>query len=219
MRLMLLGCPGAGKGTQALFIKERYGIPQISTGEMLRAAVAAGTPLGLKVKSIMDAGQLVPDHIMIDLVNERIQEPDCNHGFLLDGFPRTIPQAEALTAAKIVLDDIIEIVVEDEEIVKRMAGRWIHSASGRVYHEIYNPPQRAGIDDVTQESLIQREDDKEETVRHRLAVYHQQTKPLVDYYQTLSQENKNQRPRYYSISGEGSVDEVKQKIFSILDNE
>ncbi len=219
MRLMLLGCPGAGKGTQALFIKERYGIPQISTGEMLRAAVAAGTPLGLKVKSIMDAGQLVPDHIMIDLVNERIKEPDCEHGFLLDGFPRTIPQAEALAAANIVLDDIIEIVVEDEEIVKRMAGRWTHSASGRVYHEIYNPPQQPGKDDVTQESLIQREDDKEETVRRRLAVYHQQTKPLVDYYQTLSQNNKNQRPRYFSISGEGSVDEVKQKIFSILDAE
>jgi adenylate kinase len=216
---MLLGCPGAGKGTQALFIKERYGIPQISTGEMLRAAVAAGTPLGLKVKSIMDAGQLVPDHIMIDLVNERIKEPDCEHGFLLDGFPRTIPQAEALAAANIVLDDIIEIVVEDEEIVKRMAGRWTHSASGRVYHEIYNPPQQPGKDDVTQESLIQREDDKEETVRRRLAVYHQQTKPLVDYYQTLSQNNKNQRPRYFSISGEGSVDEVKQKIFSILDAE
>jgi len=216
MRLMLLGCPGAGKGTQALFIKDRYGIPQISTGEMLRKAVQEGTPLGLKVKSIMEAGHLVPDDIIIDLVNERIQQPDCKEGFLLDGFPRTIPQAQALKKANIALDHIIEIVVPDEEIVKRMTGRWIHLASGRVYHEVFHPPKIPGKDDVTSEPLVQREDDKEETVRHRLKVYHEQTKPLVDYYQTLSDREKT--PSYSQVSGSDTVEAVRDKIFSILDN-
>ncbi len=215
MRLMLLGCPGAGKGTQAHFIKDKYGIPQISTGEMLRAAVKAQSPLGMEVKSIMESGALVPDNIIIDLVNERIASSDCANGFLLDGFPRTIPQAKALTDANVELDEIIEIAVDDEAIVHRMSGRRVHPASGRVYHEIYNPPKESGVDDVTGEALILREDDKEDTVRQRLAVYHEQTKPLLAYYQTLSQHDGI--PHYHKIDGDRPVNDVKQAIYEILD--
>ncbi len=217
MRLMLLGSPGAGKGTQAQFITEYYNIPQISTGAMLRAAVAAGTPLGLKAKAIMESGALVSDDIMIDLVKERINQPDCKNGFLLDGFPRTIPQAEALTAQGIQLDYVIEIVVDDEEIVKRMSGRLVHADSGRTYHTIYHPPKAAGKDDVTGETLIQREDDKEATVRQRLKVYHEQTKPLVEYYQNYVKNHGGKGPVYAAVDGLGDVNVIKERIFTVLE--
>ena len=215
MRLILLGAPGAGKGTQAAFICQKYGIPQISTGDMLRAAVKAGTPLGLQAKAVMDAGALVSDDLIINLVKERIAQPDCGEGFLFDGFPRTIPQAEALVTAGVELDAVVEIAVEDEEIVQRIAGRRVHEASGRVYHIVYNPPKIAGKDDITGEELVQRKDDTEETVRHRLSVYHSQTKPLVEFYQSLSAKNAG-KPKYSHIPGVGSVDAITAKVLAAL---
>jgi adenylate kinase len=214
MRIILLGPPGAGKGTQAQFIMQRYGIPQISTGDMLRAAVKAGTELGLKAKAVMDAGALVSDDIIIGLVKERIAQPDCAKGFLFDGFPRTIPQAEALVAAEVVLDHVVEIAVDDEEIVGRMSGRRVHEASGRVYHVVNNPPKREGVDDVTGEALIQRVDDIEETVRKRLQVYHDQTKPLVSFYSSMQGPDA---PAYHRIHGVGSVEQIRDQIFAALD--
>lgn len=216
MRLILLGSPGAGKGTQAKFITERFGIPQISTGDMLRSAINSGAPVGLAAKEIMDAGGLVPDDIIIKLVKERIAQPDCAQGFLFDGFPRTIPQAEAIRKVGIKLDHIIEIHVDDEEIIKRLTGRWLHPASGRTYHEIYHPPKVAGKDDITQEPLIQREDDSETTVRRRLQVYHEQTKPLIDYYFHLADTMDPTVPKYTRIDGSQSVDEVRAQIFKVL---
>jgi adenylate kinase len=213
MRIILLGPPGAGKGTQAQFIMQRYGIPQISTGDMLRAAVKAGTELGLKAKAVMDSGALVSDDIIIGLVKERITEPDCAKGFLFDGFPRTIPQAEALAAANVQLDHIVEIAVDDEEIVGRMSGRRVHEASGRVYHVTNNPPKREGLDDVTGDPLMQRVDDKEETVRKRLQVYHDQTKPLVAFYSTMKGPHA---PAYHRIHGVGSVDQIREQIVAAL---
>ena len=215
MRLILLGAPGAGKGTQATFICQKYGIPQISTGDMLRAAVKAGTPLGLQAKAVMDSGALVSDDIIIGLVKERITQPDCAKGFLFDGFPRTIPQAEALVTAGVELDAVVEIAVEDEEIVQRIAGRRVHEASGRVYHIVYNPPKVAGKDDVTGDDLVQRKDDTEETVRHRLSVYHSQTKPLVEFYQSLSAKNAG-KPKYSHIPGVGSVEAITAKVLEAL---
>ena len=211
MRIILLGSPGSGKGTQAQFITEKYGIPQISTGDMLRAAVREGTPLGIEAKKVMDAGGLVSDDIILGLIKERIALPDCKNGFLLDGFPRTIAQAEGLAAMGVNIDNVIEIVVEDEEIVKRMSGRRVHPQSGRTYHTVFNPPKTPGVDDVTGEPLIQRDDDQEETVRKRLNVYHEQTKPLVGYYSAPGQQVK-----FDSIAGVGTVDEITQKIFEIL---
>ena len=215
MRVILLGPPGAGKGTQAQFITEKFGIPQISTGDMLRAAVKAGTDLGLKVKEVLASGGLVSDDIIIALVKERITEDDCKNGFLFDGFPRTIPQAEALQAAGVVIDHVLEIAVDDEEIVTRMSGRRTHEGSGRTYHVIYNPPKVEGVDDETGEPLIQREDDKEDTVRNRLNVYHEQTKPLVDFYRNLSGEDA---PRYSRVEGVGTVEEITGKVLAALDN-
>lgn len=214
MRIILLGPPGAGKGTQAQFIMQRYGIPQISTGDMLRAAVKAGTELGLKAKAVMDAGALVSDDIIIGLVKERIAQPDCAKGFLFDGFPRTIPQAEALVAAGVDLDHVVEIAVDDEEIVGRMSGRRVHEASGRVYHVVNNPPKREGFDDVSGEPLMQRVDDKEETVRKRLQVYHDQTKPLVAFYSTMK---GDKAPKYHCIHGVGTVENIRDQVFAALD--
>lgn len=214
MRMILLGAPGAGKGTQAGFITKEYGIPQISTGDMLRAAVKAGSPLGLKVKNVMETGGLVSDEIIIDLIKERIQQDDCAKGFLFDGFPRTIPQAEALRDAGVAIDHVLEIAVDDEEIIKRMAGRRVHPASGRTYHVEYNPPKVAGKDDETGEDLIQRDDDKEETVRHRLDVYHEQTKPLVDFYQQMAADQG--APKYNAIAGVGSVEDITAKVMAAL---
>jgi adenylate kinase len=211
MRIILLGSPGSGKGTQAQFITEKYAIPQISTGDMLRAAVREGTPLGVAAKKVMDAGGLVSDDIILGLIKERIAQADCANGFLLDGFPRTIVQAEGLNAMGVSIDTVIEIVVEDEEIVKRMAGRRVHLASGRTYHVEFNPPKVEGIDDVSGEALIQRDDDKEETVRKRLSVYHEQTKPLVGYYSAPERQVK-----FSSIAGVGTVDEITQKVFAVL---
>ncbi|WP_104202752.1 adenylate kinase [Billgrantia saliphila] len=217
MRLILLGAPGAGKGTQAQFICERYKIPQISTGDMLRAAVKEGSELGLKVKEIMTSGGLVSDDLIISLVKERIAQPDCENGFLFDGFPRTIPQADALKEAGVKIDHVLEIAVADEEIVKRLAGRRVHPGSGRVYHVEYNPPKQEGKDDVTGEPLIQRDDDRESTVRNRLAVYHEQTAPLVDYYQQWAQEEPQAAPAYHRVEGVGSVDEITQKVIEALE--
>ena len=214
MRVILLGAPGAGKGTQAKFITEKFGIPQISTGDMLRAAVKAGTELGLIAKSVMDGGGLVSDDLIINLVKERISQQDCKNGFLFDGFPRTIPQAEALVKAGVELDHVLEIAVEDEEIVQRIAGRRVHEASGRVYHIVYNPPKVEGKDDVTGEDLVQRKDDTEETVRHRLSVYHSQTKPLVEFYQKLSAANG--KPKYSHVEGVGSVEAITAKVLAAL---
>ncbi|MGR9115099.1 MAG: adenylate kinase [Gammaproteobacteria bacterium] len=211
MRIILLGSPGSGKGTQAQFITEKYGIPQISTGDMLRAAVREGTPLGVEAKKVMDAGGLVSDDIILGLIKERIAKADCENGFLLDGFPRTIAQAEGLAAMGVAIDYVIEIVVEDEEIVKRMSGRRVHPQSGRTYHTVFNPPKSPDVDDVTGEPLIQRDDDQEETVRKRLNVYHEQTKPLVGFYSAPGQQVK-----FDSIAGVGTVDEITQKIFTIL---
>lgn len=215
MRIILLGAPGAGKGTQAQFITQKFGIPQISTGDMLRAAVKAGTPLGLAAKKVMDAGQLVSDDIIIGLVKERITQDDCKNGFLFDGFPRTIPQAEALQAAGVEIDNVLEINVADEEIVKRLSGRRVHPGSGRVYHVVYNPPNVAGKDDVTGEDLVQRDDDKEETVRKRLEVYHSQTEPLVNFYQQLANSGKAST-RYSRVEGVGSVDSITGAITAAL---
>ena len=212
MKIILLGPPGAGKGTQALNICQAHSIPQISTGDMLRGAVKAGTPLGIEAKKVMDAGGLVSDDIIIGLVKERIAQDDCANGFLFDGFPRTIAQAQALKNDGVAIDCVVEIQVPDEDIVQRMSGRRAHLASGRTYHLIYNPPKVDGLDDITGEALVQREDDNEQTVKSRLDVYHQQTQPLVDYYQSWAN-NDNDAPRYYSVSGIGSLDEVKQRIF------
>lgn len=213
MRAILLGPPGAGKGTQAQFISEKYGIPQISTGDMLRAAVKAETEMGLKVKAVMDSGDLVSDDIIIGIVKERIAESDCAKGFLFDGFPRTIPQAEALQAAGVDIDLVLEISVDDEEIVTRMSGRRVHEASGRVYHVVFNPPKQAGLDDETGDQLLQREDDKEDTVRTRLKVYHDQTKPLVAFYQKLAESSG---PQYRAVEGVGSVQEIREKVLAAL---
>lgn len=211
MHIILLGSPGSGKGTQAQFITEKYAIPQISTGDMLRAAVRAGTPLGIEAKKVMDAGGLVSDDIILGLIKERIAQEDCKNGFLLDGFPRTIVQAEGLKNMGVTIDTVIEIAVPDENIVTRMAGRRVHLASGRSYHTQFNPPKNAGFDNETGEALIQREDDKEETVRNRLRVYHEQTKPLVDYYSA-----PEQKVKFASIAGVGSVEEITAKIFAVL---
>jgi adenylate kinase len=217
MRLILLGGPGAGKGTQANYIKEKYQIPQISTGDMLRAAVKAGTELGLKAKEYMDSGGLVPDEVIIGLVKERIKEADCVKGFLFDGFPRTIPQADAMKDAGVAIDAVVEIDVPDEEIVKRMSGRRAHLASGRTYHIIYNPPKVEGKDDVTGEPLVQRDDDKEDVVRKRLDVYHAQTEPLVNYYKQWAAGGEAGAPKHVYIEGVGKVDEIRDKIFGSLD--
>lgn len=219
MRLVLLGGPGAGKGTQALKLIEHFKIPKISTGDMLRSAIVRGTELGDKAKKIMDSGQLVPDEIIIPLVKERLQNPDCHRGFLFDGFPRTIPQADALREAYIPIDHVIELVVPDEEIISRISGRRVHLPSGRIYHIKFNPPQVAGVDDGTGEPLIQRDDDQEETIRQRLSVYHQQTEPLVDYYRQLEQEAKitaSQAPHFHQVNGIGSVELVFDSILSCI---
>ncbi len=216
MRLILLGPPGAGKGTQAQFISEKYGIPQISTGDMLRAAVKAGTELGLKAKDIMASGGLVSDDLIIDLVKERIQQADCVNGFLFDGFPRTIPQAQALVDAEIAIDVVLEIDVADNEIVSRLSGRRVHEGSGRVYHIVHNPPKMEGVDDVTGEALIQRTDDSEETVRNRLKIYHEQTEPLIAFYETLSDGGEKSAPRSARVDGVGALDDVQGRIIAAL---
>ena len=216
MRLILLGPPGAGKGTQANFIKEKFAISQISTGDMLRAAVKAGTPLGIAAKKIMDAGELVSDDIIVGLVKDRLSQPDCQAGYMFDGFPRTIPQAEAMRDAKVAIDFVLEIDVPDTEIITRMSGRRIHPASGRTYHVRFNPPKFAGKDDLTGEDLIQREDDKEETVKKRLDVYHSQTKPLVDYYSRWAAAGDAKAPKYRKIAGVGRVDAITQRVLDAL---
>lgn len=212
MRIILLGSPGSGKGTQAQFITQKYGIPQISTGDMLRAAVRAGTPLGIEAKKVMDAGGLVSDDIILGLIKERIAQDDCKNGFLLDGFPRTIAQAEGLKAMGIDITHVVEIAVDDEEIVKRMAGRRMHPASGRSYHVVFNPPKVDNVDDVTGEPLVQRDDDKEETVRKRLQVYHEQTKPLVGYYSA-----EGQTAKFATIAGVGDVGQITAKLLAVLE--
>jgi adenylate kinase len=214
MRVILLGAPGAGKGTQAKFITEKFGIPQISTGDMLRAAVKAGTELGIKAKSVMDSGGLVSDDLIIALVKERIAQADCAKGFLFDGFPRTIPQADALVNAGVTLDYVVEIAVDDEAIVQRIAGRRVHEASGRIYHVVYNPPKVEGKDDATGDELVQRKDDTEETVRHRLSVYHSQTEPLIKFYQDLAADKG--KPKFTHIEGVGSVDDITAKVLAAL---
>lgn len=216
MRLILLGPPGAGKGTQANFIREKYDIPQISTGDMLRAAVKEGTPLGLAAKEVMDEGKLVSDDIIIGLVKERLKQADCRKGYLFDGFPRTIPQAEAMKQADVAIDFVLEIDVPDGEIIERMSGRRVHVASGRTYHVKFNPPKGPGKDDVTGEDLIQRDDDREETVRKRLEIYHAQTKPLVDYYSKWAATGDARAPRYRKISGLGAVEEIRERAFAAL---
>ena len=216
MRIILLGAPGAGKGTQATFIKEKFNIPQISTGDMLRAAVKAGTPLGLEAKSFMESGGLVPDAVIIGLVSERIKDADCANGFLFDGFPRTIPQAEAMKEAGVGIDYVVEIDVPDEAIVERMSGRRSHPTSGRTYHVKFNPPEIAGKDDVTGEDLVQREDDKEETVKKRLEVYHSQTKPLVQYYTDWANSGKQGAPKHVFVNGLGEMNVIRENIFAAL---
>jgi adenylate kinase len=216
MRLILLGGPGAGKGTQAVYIRDKFGIPQISTGDMLRAHVKNGTELGLAAKKIMDSGALVSDDIIIGMVKQRIAEPDCKNGFLFDGFPRTIPQADAMKAAGVSLDYVVEIAVDDQAIIERMSGRRVHLPSGRSYHVKFNPPKAAGKDDVTGEDLIQREDDKEETVKKRLEVYHAQTEPLVKYYSDWAKSGSGGAPKYVRIPGVGKVEEIRDRIFAAL---
>jgi adenylate kinase len=219
MRLILLGAPGAGKGTQATFIKEHFGIPQISTGDMLRAAVKAGSPLGIEAKRFMDAGELVTDELIINLVKERLRSPDCENGYLFDGFPRTIPQAEAMRESGVLIDHVLEIDVPFDDIIERISGRRVHAASGRTYHIHFNPPKVEGLDDVTGEPLIQRTDDLEETVRKRLEVYTAQTRPLVDYYQKWGDTAGNDSmpaPAYRCIVGKGTVEEIKARAFAAL---
>jgi adenylate kinase len=216
MRLILLGGPGAGKGTQANFITEKYGIPQISTGDMLRAAVKAGTTLGLEAKKVMDAGGLVSDEIILGLVKERLAQPDCENGYLLDGFPRTIPQAEGMRELGIGVEYVVEIFVPDDEIIRRMSGRRVHLASGRTYHVVFNPPKVEGKDDVTGEELIQRDDDQEETVRKRLAVYHEQTEPLVAFYKDWAATGEGNPPVFVKVDGIGKVEEIRDRIFAAL---
>jgi adenylate kinase len=217
MRLILLGGPGAGKGTQANLVKDKYRIPQISTGDMLRAALKEGTELGLKAKEYMDAGKLVPDDVIIGLVKERIKEADCESGFLFDGFPRTIPQADAMKEAGVPIEAVVDIDVPDEEIIKRMSGRRVHLASGRTYHIVFNPPKEEGKDDETGEPLIQRDDDQEETVRKRLDVYHAQTEPLVGYYKEWEKSGESAAPKYIRIEGVGKVNEIRDQIYAALD--
>lgn len=218
MRLILLGPPGAGKGTQASFITKAFGIPQISTGDMLRAAVKAQTPLGMAAKKVMDSGGLVSDEIIIGLVKDRLAQEDCKAGYLFDGFPRTIPQADALKEAGVKLDFVVEIAVPEESIIERMSGRRAHLPSGRTYHIKFNPPKQAGKDDVTGEDLVQRDDDREETVRHRLNVYRDQTSPLVKYYSNWAESDQEHAPKYAKISGLGAVEEIRNRIFAILEN-
>lgn len=216
MRLILLGPPGAGKGTQAAFLTQHFGIPQISTGDMLRAAVKAGTPLGLEAKKVMDAGGLVSDEIIIGLVRDRLTQPDCANGYLFDGFPRTIPQADALKNAGVKLDYVVEIEVPEEDIIERMSGRRVHAPSGRSYHVRFNPPKVEGKDDATGEDLVQRDDDREETVRHRLSVYREQTRPLVNYYSSWAEQDASAAPKYRKISGVGAVEEIKSRLFEAV---
>ncbi len=216
MRIILLGPPGAGKGTQATFIKEHFNIPQISTGDMLRAAVKAGTPLGIEAKKVMEAGQLVSDALIINLVKDRLQDDDCKNGYLFDGFPRTLPQADALKDAHVAIDFVLEIDVPAEEIITRISGRRVHQDSGRTYHVVFNPPKVEGIDDVTGEPLILRDDDKEEVVRKRLDVYQEQTRPLIDYYGNWAKSGAIDVPRYRKISGLGTVDEIRGRILDAL---
>lgn len=219
MRVILLGAPGAGKGTQAQYICKEFGIPQISTGDMLRAAVKAETPLGLAAKEVMDAGRLVSDDIMIGLVKERLEQPDCANGCLFDGFPRTIPQAEALRDSGVEIDHVVEVAVDDEEIIERMAGRRVHLASGRTYHIIYNPPKKDGFDDETGEPLIQRDDDQESVVRDRLSVYHEQTEPLIHFYTSWVKTDPAGAPSMNRIQGVGQVEEIRDEIFKALKGE
>jgi adenylate kinase len=216
MRLILLGAPGAGKGTQANFIREKYNIPQISTGDMLRAAVTAGSQLGLEAKKVMDAGGLVSDNLIIQLVKDRLKEPDCANGYLFDGFPRTIPQAEAMKEAGITIDHVVEIDVPDEDIIARMVGRRVHPASGRTYHVDFNPPKVAGKDDVTGEDLIQRDDDNEATVKKRLAVYHEQTEVLLDYYGKWAKAGQPGAPQYCKIAGVGDIEQIRANTLAAL---
>lgn len=216
MRLMLLGAPGAGKGTQAQFLVSHFDIPQVSTGDMLRTAIRNETPLGLQVKQVMDSGALVSDDIIIDLVKERIAQPDCANGFLFDGFPRTLAQADALRHQQVFLNHVVNIEVADDEIIQRITGRWVHAASGRVYHNIFHPPKTQGLDDVTGEALIQRDDDREETVRKRLQVYRDQTQPLVDYYRSWAKSGDKNAPRYHSILGTGSPQDVFNRIIAVI---
>jgi len=216
MRLILLGPPGAGKGTQASFIREKFGIPQISTGDMLRAARAANTPLGIEAGKIMDAGQLVSDDIIVALVEQRLGHGDCTRGYLFDGFPRTIPQAEAMKAADVRIDHVLEIDVPDDEIITRMSGRRVHPASGRSYHLKFNPPRSEGKDDVTGEPLVQRDDDRESTVRKRLEVYHLQTRPLVEYYRNWAATGDAKAPKYHKIAGSGPVEEIRRRVLAAL---
>ena len=216
MRIILLGMPGAGKGTQARFLMEKYGIPQISTGDMLRASIKNGTPLGAQARSYMDRGALVPDEIVIALVQERVTAMDCRQGFIVDGFPRTIPQGEALRRAGIDIDFVLNIDVSDEEILRRMSGRRVHPASGRSYHVVFNPPRVAGTDDVSGEPLVQRDDDKEETVRKRIATYHAQTKPLVEYYARWARSGDAHAPRYARIDGNGTVEQIRDRLLAAL---
>ena len=218
MRLILLGGPGAGKGTQANYIKEKYNIPQISTGDMVRAHVKAGSELGVKAKAIMDAGGLVSDDIIIGMVKERLKDADCQNGYLFDGFPRTIPQAEAMKSAGVPIDFVVEIDVADEEIIKRMSGRRVHVGSGRTYHVMFNPPKVAGKDDLTGEDLIQRDDDHEDTVKKRLDIYHAQTEPLVKYYSDWAARGEQGAPRYVKVAGVGGVESIRDTIFSALGN-
>lgn len=217
MRIVLLGGPGAGKGTQAAFVGERYGIPQISTGEMLRAAIRSGSELGRRAATLMDAGRLVSDEIIIGLVEERIAAGDCANGFLLDGFPRTIPQAAAMRARGVDIDAVVEIAVPDEKIVERMSGRRVHPGSGRTYHVRFNPPAEEGVDDVTGEPLVLRDDDREDTVRHRLEVYHEQTKPIIDYYRKWGEDHPRSAPRISCVDGLGSLEDVRERMFAMLD--
>ena len=219
MRVILLGAPGAGKGTQAQYICKEFGIPQISTGDMLRAAVKAETPLGLAAKEVMDAGRLVSDDIIIGLVKERLEQPDCANGCLFDGFPRTIPQAEALRDSGVNIDHVVEVAVDDEEIIERMAGRRVHLASGRTYHIIYNPPKKDGLDDETGDPLIQRDDDQESVVRDRLSVYHEQTEPLIHFYSSWAKTDTAGAPTMNRIQGVGQVEEIRDEIFTVLKGE